>query len=91
MLPASPPAACRTFEARGYTAWDPTSPAFIKRHGNGPPLHSHRLLFLYGDALTTPLCSAPGRHWATPSRADEVLRVLDERVTITLGPNRSIS
>ena len=21
-----------TFEARGYTAWDPTSPAFIKRH-----------------------------------------------------------
>ncbi len=22
-----------TFEARGYTAWDPTSPAFIKRYG----------------------------------------------------------
>ena len=27
-----------TFEARGYTAWDPTSPAFIKRHGNGATL-----------------------------------------------------
>ena len=27
-----------TFEARGYTAWDPTSPAFIKRHENGAPL-----------------------------------------------------
>jgi len=27
-----------TFEARGYTAWDPTSPAFIKRHSNGATL-----------------------------------------------------
>jgi glutamine synthetase len=27
-----------TFEARGYTAWDPTSPAFIIRHPNGATL-----------------------------------------------------
>lgn len=27
-----------TFEARGYTAWDPTSPAFIIRHSNGATL-----------------------------------------------------
>ena len=27
-----------TFEARGYTAWDVTSPAFIKRHANGATL-----------------------------------------------------
>lgn len=27
-----------TFEARGYTAWDPTSPAFIMRHTNGATL-----------------------------------------------------
>ena len=27
-----------TFEARGYTSWDPTSPAFIKRHANGATL-----------------------------------------------------
>lgn len=27
-----------TFEARGYTAWDPTSPAFLKRHANGATL-----------------------------------------------------
>lgn len=27
-----------TFEARGYTAWDPTSPAFIMRHANGATL-----------------------------------------------------
>ncbi|MDR3111306.1 MAG: glutamine synthetase III, partial [Planctomycetaceae bacterium] len=27
-----------TFEARGYTAWDPSSPAFIFRHKNGSTL-----------------------------------------------------
>lgn len=27
-----------TFEARGYTAWDPTSPAFIRRSANGATL-----------------------------------------------------
>lgn len=27
-----------TFEARGYTAWDPSSPAFIMRHTNGATL-----------------------------------------------------
>lgn len=27
-----------TFEARGYTAWDPSSPAFIIRHSNGATL-----------------------------------------------------
>ena len=27
-----------TFEARGYTAWDPTSPAFLKRHAHGATL-----------------------------------------------------
>lgn len=27
-----------TFEARGYTAWDPTSPAFVFRHKNGSTL-----------------------------------------------------
>ncbi len=27
-----------TFEARGYTAWDVTSPVFVKRHSNGATL-----------------------------------------------------
>ena len=27
-----------TFEARGYTTWDPTSPAFVYRHKNGATL-----------------------------------------------------
>lgn len=47
-----------TFEARGYTAWDPTSPAFIKRHGNGATLCIPTAYCSYtGDALDkkTPL------------------------------------
>ena len=47
-----------TFEARGYTAWDPTSPAFIKRHANGATLCIPTAFCSYtGDALDakTPL------------------------------------
>ena len=38
-----------TFEARGYTAWDMSSPAFIqqKRHFDNV-VHSYRFHFLYG-------------------------------------------
>ena len=36
-----------TFEARGYTAWDTTSPAFLKEEKTGiTPVHSHRLHIL---------------------------------------------
>ena len=48
----------RTFEARGYTAWDPTSPAFIKRHTNGATLCIPTAFCSYtGEALDkkTPL------------------------------------
>ena len=47
-----------TFEARGYTAWDPTSPAFIKRHSNGATLCIPTAFCAYtGEALDkkTPL------------------------------------
>ncbi len=47
-----------TFEARGYTAWDPTSPAFIKRHANGATLCIPTVFCSYtGEALDkkTPL------------------------------------
>lgn len=47
-----------TFEARGYTAWDPTSPAFIKRHSNGATLCIPTAFCSYtGEALDkkTPL------------------------------------
>jgi len=47
-----------TFEARGYTAWDPTSPAFIKYIGVGPTLCIPTAFISYhGEALDkkTPL------------------------------------
>ena len=47
-----------TFEARGYTAWDPTSPAFIKRHARGATLCIPTAFYSYtGAALDrkTPL------------------------------------
>ena len=47
-----------TFEARGYTAWDPTSPAFIKRGRNGATLCIPTAFCAYaGEALDkkTPL------------------------------------
>ena len=47
-----------TFEARGYTAWDPTSPAFVKRHANGATLCIPTAFCSFtGDALDmkTPL------------------------------------
>jgi glutamine synthetase len=48
-----------TFEARGYTAWDPTSPAFIKRTQNGVAVLCIPTVFCgyHGEALDkkTPL------------------------------------
>jgi len=47
-----------TFEARGYTAWDPSSPAFILSSGTGATLCIPSLFFsYYGEALDekTPL------------------------------------
>lgn len=41
-----------TFEARGYTAWDPTSPAFIKDMADGPTLCIPTAFISYmGEAL----------------------------------------
>ncbi len=41
-----------TFEARGYTAWDPTSPAFIKEGPSGATLCIPTVFFGYhGEAL----------------------------------------
>lgn len=41
-----------TFEARGYTAWDPTSPAFLKETANGATLCIPTLFYGYhGEAL----------------------------------------
>ena len=36
-----------TFEARGYTAWDPTSPAFLRESDGGPTLTIRRFTHRY--------------------------------------------
>ena len=47
-----------TFEARGYTAWDPTSPAFLMQNNSGKTLYIPTLFLSYtGESLDrkTPL------------------------------------
>ena len=46
-----------TFEARGYTAWDPTSLAFIKRHSNGATLCIPTAPFAYWNREGTLPCA----------------------------------
>ena len=77
-----------TFEARGYTAWDPTSPAFIKRHDNGATLCIPTVFCSYTGAaldMKTPLL----RSVQVMTRATERLMKRFHRpkghVSITLG------
>ena len=77
-----------TFEARGYTAWDPTSPAFIKRHGNGATLCIPTAYCSYtGDALDkkTPLLRSRQALSGSVKRLMKCFGLPDEHVTITLG------
>ena len=65
-----------TFEARGYTAWDPTSPAFIKEHPGGKTLCIPSVYLSYtGEALDnkTPLL-----------RSNESLNVVMKKLFETL-------
>ena len=62
-----------TFEARGYTAWDPTSPAFILENSRGKTLYVPTMFFSYtGEALDrkTPLLRS------IASVSEQALRVL---------------
>ena len=80
-----------TFEARGYTAWDPTSPAFIKRHGNGATLCIPTAFCAYtGEALDkkTPLLRSMQALSAATKRLMHCFGKGDEKVTITLGPEQ---
>ncbi|MCR5413129.1 MAG: glutamine synthetase III [Kiritimatiellae bacterium] len=77
-----------TFEARGYTAWDPTSPAFIKRHENGATLCIPTVFCAYTGAaldMKTPLL----RSVQAVSRATERLMKKfgkpKAHVSVTLG------
>jgi len=81
-----------TFEARGYTAWDCTSPVFIKEDGKNITLFIPSAFCSYnGLALDkkTPLLRSMD---ALNTQAVRVLRALgttdSKRVTATLGPEQ---
>ena len=77
-----------TFEARGYTAWDPSSPAFIMEIGQGKTLCIPTIFVSYtGESLDTktPLLKALV---ALDKAATEVCQYFDKnvtRVSATLG------
>lgn len=78
----------RTFEARGYTAWDPTSPAFIKRHANGATLCIPTAFCSYtGEALDkkTPLLRSIQCLSSSAQRLMKCFGLKEEKVTVTLG------
>jgi glutamine synthetase len=80
-----------TFEARGYTAWDPTSPAFIMDTQGGKTLCIPTVFVSYtGEALDhkTPLLKALAR---IDEAATGVAQYFDKevkRVVATLGPEQ---
>ena len=77
-----------TFEARGYTAWDPTSPAFIKRHANGATLCIPTVFCSYtGDALDskTPLLRSVQAVTRATERLMQLFRQPKAHVSVTLG------
>jgi glutamine synthetase len=81
-----------TFEARGYTAWDPTSPAFIMESPNGKTLCIPTAFCSYnGQALDekTPLLRSLD---ALNRQAVRLLRLLGntrvQRVVSTVGPEQ---
>ena len=80
-----------TYEARGYTAWDPTSPAFIKRHGNGATLCIPTAFCAYtGEALDrkTPLLRSMQVLSSAAKRLMKCFGKDEEKVAITLGPEQ---
>ncbi len=81
-----------TFEARGYTAWDCTSPVFVKENGDNVTLYIPSAFCSYNsEALDkkTPLLRSME---ALNRQALRVLRLLGDtaakRVTATLGPEQ---
>ncbi len=81
-----------TFEARGYTAWDCTSPVFVKENGKNITLYIPSAFCSYtGEALDkkTPLLRSMD---ALNKQAVRVLKALGNttstRVTATMGPEQ---
>jgi glutamine synthetase len=81
-----------TFEARGYTAWDPTSPSYIVEHPNGSTLVIPTAFLSWtGEALDkkTPLLRSMN---ALSTQALRILRLFGneaaQRVYTTVGPEQ---
>jgi glutamine synthetase len=80
-----------TFEARGYTAWDPTSPAFLVESGGGCYLAIPTAFMSWaGDALDTkiPLLRSAHALEAQVRRALKLFGVDPAKVITTLGPEQ---
>ena len=80
-----------TFEARGYTAWDPTSPAFIVEGAAGSYLSIPTAFTSWtGDALDTkiPLLRSMQALDGQARRALKLFGDAAERVSATLGPEQ---
>jgi len=82
-----------TFEARGYTAWDPTSPAFIKEGPNGTAVLCIPTVFCgyHGEALDkkTPLLRSQAAIVKQLVRMAKLFGVpTTERPFCTLGPEQ---
>jgi glutamine synthetase len=81
-----------TFEARGYTAWDPTSPAFVLENPNGALLCIPTAFASWsGEALDQkiPLLRSMDAMSRSAVRALELFGVSDvERVFTTVGPEQ---
>jgi glutamine synthetase len=77
-----------TFEARGYTAWDPTSPAFILRHSNGATLCIPTAFASWtGEALDlkTPLLRSIEALNGAAQKALKLFGTATSKVSSTLG------
>src|SRR3954463_15093806 len=80
-----------TFEARGYTAWDPTSPAFILENPNGALLCIPTAFASWtGEALDhkIPLLRSMDALSSSAVRALRLLGVQAARVFTTIGPEQ---
>lgn len=70
-----------TFEARGYTAWDPSSPAFIMENGSGSTLCIPTVFVSYtGEALDYKAPLLKALHFLDKS-AVEVCQLFDKNIT----------
>ncbi len=80
-----------TFEARGYTAWDPTSPAFIMENPNGALLCIPTAFVSWtGEALDQkiPLIRSMDALSRVAVRACRLLGVEADHVFTTVGPEQ---